>query len=301
MSLFDALLRVSDVGPTPGIGDWWRREVARTERSTAALALLGGHAADRLAWAFASGYRAALLRVAPGAPRDRRLALCATEAGGAHPREMNTRLARDGDTWRLDGEKGFVTMGSFAERLLTIASCGEDGDGRKVLRAVWVDADADGVTIEDLPALPMVPEIPHAVVRFVGARVGGGAILAEDAWIGLVKPFRTVEDIHVHAALTGWLLRLSAAHRWPESARERLLAHTHTLCGLAEAPPDDAATHLALAGALTSGQALLTELEPCWRLVDPDTREMWERDRGLLRVASKAREARREAAWRRIP
>lgn len=300
MNLLDALLRPSELAPAQSVGDWWRhqQQLLTPARATADIALLGGHRADRLAWAFASGYHAALLRLLPDAPRDRRLALCVTEAGGAHPKVLNTILWRDGEQLRLRGEKSFVTLGSFAERLLIIASEGEDEDGRKRLRAVWVDAGAEGVEVEDLPAFPIVPEIPHALVRLQDAPVSPQAVLAGDAWSQVVKPFRTVEDIHVNAALVGFLLNMGSQNRWPGSLIERLLALALSLRALAEAPPERPETHLALAGALELARSLLGEAD--WSAVGEDIRERWARDQALLRVASKAREARRAAAWEAV-
>lgn len=300
MTLFEALLRQNELPPARSVGDWWQHQqsLMRPEWATADIALLGGHRADRLAWAFASGYHAALLRMLPDSPRDRRLALCVTEAGGAHPKALQTTLWRDGDQLRLRGEKSFVTLGSFAERLLIIASEGEDEQGRKRLRAVWVDSQAEGVEVEDLPAFPIVPEIPHALVRLHDAPVSAPAVLAGDAWTRVVKPFRTVEDIHVNAALVGFLLNIASQYRWPASLIERLLSLALSLRALAEAPPDRPETHLALAGALELARALVAETD--WSAVDEGSRELWTRDQALLRVASKAREARRVAAWEAI-
>jgi alkylation response protein AidB-like acyl-CoA dehydrogenase len=92
---------------------WWRRHaaLAATFEPPVELALVGGFAADRLGYAFASGYAAASRALFPGSARP--AALAATEVGGVHPRAIATRLSERDDGWQLDGEKTFVTLGSF--------------------------------------------------------------------------------------------------------------------------------------------------------------------------------------------
>jgi hypothetical protein len=80
--------------------EWW----AATERASAwphsiDRAIAGGVRADRLGFAFAGGYAAALAALVPGLTGI--AALCATEEGGAHPRAIHTRLEAN----RLTGKK----------------------------------------------------------------------------------------------------------------------------------------------------------------------------------------------------
>ena len=118
----DALRHVLSAPPNPapisGPEAWWaqHQRFAKGFHKSAEVALVGGFLADRLGWAFASGYQAAgVAAFGPHLPgEDRPTALCATEAGGAHPRAIQTML-KDG---RVSGTKGFVTLGPFAERLV---------------------------------------------------------------------------------------------------------------------------------------------------------------------------------------
>ena len=48
-------------------------------------AVAGGFLADRVAYAFAAGYEAALRRLAPGLPKGPIVSLCITERGGGPP------------------------------------------------------------------------------------------------------------------------------------------------------------------------------------------------------------------------
>ncbi len=96
---------------------WWSMYQDLTG-SSGERARAGGRASDRLGFAFASGYQAAAERMF-GA--GRKTALCATEAGGNHPRRIQTTLL-DG---RVTGEKTFVTLGTHADRLAVVARVGE--------------------------------------------------------------------------------------------------------------------------------------------------------------------------------
>ncbi len=55
-------------------------------------AVAGGFLADRIGYAFAAGYEAALRRLAPDLPEGPIVSLCITEKEGAHPRAIKARL-----------------------------------------------------------------------------------------------------------------------------------------------------------------------------------------------------------------
>jgi acyl-CoA dehydrogenase len=248
-------------------------------------AVLGGLRTDRLGWAFASGYAAAGRRMFGGAEL---WALCATESGGAHPRAIRTTLVEG----RLSGTKGFVSMGRWAERLAVVARTGEQ-DGRPKLVVAVVDPASSGVTLREGAELPFVPEIPHGVLVLDG--VEPVRVLPGDGYTGVLRPFRTVEDAHVMLAAAGLLLRW--ARQAGDRARvEELLVQILALAAICEADPGSSATHLALAGALSRSRSLFESA----RAPSPEEASMLERDRPLLGIAGKAREARRSRAWERL-
>ncbi len=289
--------------PLDSIEAWWRGHQGLAPRFEARvdLALAGGFRADRLGYAFASGYQAALHALFPGLPPDAPAALCATEAGGGHPSAIQTRLTGvEEGAPRLDGTKAFVTLGTSAKRLLVVASEGQDAQGRNRLRVVTVDAGHAGVTVLPLPETPFVPEVPHAELRLEGVVVGPGEVLPGDGYTRYLKPFRTVEDCHVHLAVLGWLVQVARRSGWPEPVREELLALAVMLRGLAAADPEQETTHLALGGALELAKRALERCEPLWARVDAPTRERWARDRRLLDIAGKVRAKRLEAARQRV-
>lgn len=292
--------------PTPlnSLEDWWRQHLGLSERFpvTADLALAGGFLADRLGFAFASGYHGALRSLFPQVPWDHRAALCATEAGGAHPSAIQTRLTpgAEGSPARLNGTKAFVTLGTAADLLLVVASEGQDAQGRNRLRLVRLDARREGVRLSVLPPTPFVPEVPHAELLLENVAVSPDEVLPGDGYARYLKPFRTVEDCHVHLAFLGWLLQVARRSGWPERVQDEALAVAVALRGLALTDPASPAVHVALGGALDLGQRLLDGLGEWWPKVDAPTRERWERDKGLLGVAGKARAKRREVARQRL-
>ncbi len=259
-------------------------------------ALVGGARADRLGYAFAAGYAAALERLVPGV---RGACLCVTEEGGAHPRAVRTRLSPDGAGFRLDGAKKWATLAGDGDALLVAASVGQEGD-RNLLRLVRVPADAPGVRCEGMPPTPFTPEIPHYAVRLDAVAVPADAVLPGDGWTRYVKPFRTVEDAHVSAAAAAFLLRVARANGWPPALPARLTALILAFREVAGAPPDAPSVHVALGGCLAALEAIVAAAEPCWADTDPAVTARWRRDAPLLGVAGKARAARFEAALGRL-
>ncbi len=264
--------------------------------STFGEAVVAASAATTVGAAFLFGYRHALRALVPTLPADRVVCLCATEKGGAHPRAIATTLTETGDGWVVDGEKSWVTAAPVAQLLLVVAKVGVDEAGRNRLRVALVEAEQPGVTLTPQPSTPFVPEIAHASVRFVAARVQ--ELLPGDGYDRYLKPFRTVEDAHVFGAVLAYLFGQGQTHDWPRPLRERILATLASFEKVACRDPAARETHLLLAGAITLGQQLASEATQYFA---DAAREAWQRDAMLLQVASKARTARAEAAWTARP
>ncbi|MCB9762441.1 MAG: acyl-CoA dehydrogenase family protein [Alphaproteobacteria bacterium] len=282
----------------PTLEGWWsvHRALSAQADRPVDLALMAGYASDRLAWAFGSGYQAALRAAIPELSGDQPAALCASEAGGAHPRAIEARLTVTDDGLVLDGEKRFVTVGTAAAQLVVIARLGVRDDGRPRLGAVLVPSSAEGVRLTEGPPLSFVPELPHASLTLEAVALPAEALRPGDAYTTLLKPFRTIEDIHVHAAVLGHLLRVAAVSGWPAPWRERGLALACSLREIAALDPRRPQTHLALGGLLGLAEAWAAEAEPLWAASPPDLAARWRRDRALLNVANHARKLRLERA-----
>lgn len=282
--------------------DAWR---TRHRQAAAALTLpveraaAGGFAADRLGYAFASGYQEALRQLVP-ALGDEPAALAATEAGGVHPRNIHARLEPDGENFRLSGDKTFVTLGSYVKTLLVVASQGCDSQGKNRLALCRIPADRPGVLLRELPPTPFVPEIPHAALQLREVAVAASERLPGDAYERYLKPFRTIEDLHVHAALLGFVLQLARRLDFARPLRMELVLLLTAARSLCAAAPEDPAVHIALGGLIAGCRRILGEIAPLWAAADATTRTHWERDRPLLEVAGKARAQRLEVAWERL-
>lgn len=287
--------------PCEKVGDWWRRHraIAREHASTIQQAVVGGFVADRVGWAFASGYQAALRSLFPDTPADKLCALCVTEADGNSPKAIQSSIKGADGGWILNGAKKWTTLGPDGA-LFFVAARDEAAPGdRASIRIATVDSKAAGLQIKNMPDTRFVPEVPHAQLQFDNVKVA--SLLPGDGYDLYVKPFRTVEDIHVQAAILAYLMREAQRLSWPASWIERLSALLAALSTLADMPPAQPETHISLAGALRISGALIEEADALWLKSATDPAALrWQRDRELLTVAGKARELRTQRAWERL-
>lgn len=270
----------------------WKRSLER--------AAAGGFVADRLAWVLAAGYGEALRALLPNLPAGEPSALCVTEAGGNHPRAMETRLQQTGERWKITGAKTFVTGAELARWLLVAATTGQGKDGRPRLRLVRLPADIEGLTIDPMPPLPFVPEIPHGTLTLDRVVIEAQWLLPGDGYARYIKPFRTLEDLHLMAAALGYLYRTAATASWPISRRSELLAFLAGLLSLDAHDPSAPGLHIVLGGFWMQITSWLESVEPLWQNAPAEWRRNWQRDRPLLNVAEKARSARLASAWRQF-
>ena len=301
-TVLDVLFRDAEAPPKASLLDVWG--AYRSERATGLkpfeAAVRVAATVDRLGFAFAVAYPAALEQMVTGV--DFPCALCVTEAQGNGPRAIETSLDRSGDHYELRGTKTFVTFGNLAETLLIVARAGVKPDGRPDLVVVQIPATRDGVELQELPATPFVPEVPHTSVRLDGVVVLEGERLPGDGYLDYVKPFRTIEDIHVVGATLGYLLGLARRTRASATLIAELSSDLVALELLRDGLPLDPRVHIALHGVYQRVTRLVGS-EDFARVLEctpDDERDRWERDRALLRVASKAREARFERAMREL-
>ncbi len=299
----DHLLR-GPLDPTvcESVAQWWARyrEICARNDDFLGRAIAGGFNADRVGWAFASGYQAALHALFPDAPDDRICALCVTEADGNSPKAIRTTLRKDGTHWLLDGAKRWTTLGPEGALFYVAARDEAASAERPAIRIVKVLSGSAGLNIQAMPQTKFVPEVPHAQLQFENLIVEESAILPGDGYDRYVRPFRTVEDIHVHAAILAYLVREARRLAWPEQWLERTLSLLIALQALSKANPSTPQTHLALAGALAIGAGLAAEADGFWKTAPADpAATRWQRDRALFEVAAPARAMRTERAWQK--
>jgi acyl-CoA dehydrogenase len=285
---------------TPDLATWWsRHRAAELELPPIEAAIRGGFRADRVGFAFAAGYHAALRALVPSLAADHLVGLCATEAGGVHPRAIETTL--DLDALRLRGTKSFATLAPMADELLVVASTGTTDAGRNRLRVVRIARAQAGVEVRPLPETPFAPEIPHAEVA-IDVAVRASDVLDGDGWDVYLKPFRTIEDLHVHAALLGHLVAQARRGRMPRAIVEELMTIVASLYALSTTDPTNVAVHVTLGGVIAATVRTMESFASALpsSTIDDETKARFERDRRLLGVAGRARAMRLDAAWKSL-
>ncbi|MGF6690836.1 alkylation response protein AidB-like acyl-CoA dehydrogenase [Metapseudomonas resinovorans] len=270
------------------LDDWYGTLLDRLGEVTPfELAVLGGKLAPTPGLAFLAGYQGALRLLWPSAPLSLG-ALCVTENRSVRPADMQTRLTG----LSLSGRKDFVTAGDAADWLLVAAREEAEGESPRLALAV-VRNGAPGVRVEQLKPLPLMPDIPHARLHLEAAHCER---LAGDGWDAYVKPFRSIEDLHVLAALVAWLYGIGRDSAWPQALQLRLLG---LLTGAAEVSRHCAtasAMHLFLAALFAEFKALKPELDAAFANGPADCATLWQRDQGVLDIASGPRAKRLEKA-----
>ena len=289
----------------PDVSAWWPRHLAivRDRELPIERSIAGGLAADRAGWAFAAGYQASLRALLPALPDDAVAAMCVTEEGGNQPKAIRSTLREAGaGRVRLDGSKRWTTLGPASALLLVAAvdARGEPGE-RPRIRVVRVDAGAPGVALHPMPETRFVPEVPHARLEFDAVAIDDDALLPGDGYDDYVKPFRTIEDTQVSAAVLAYLFAESRRRGWPRAWCERALATLLAFSDVAALDPAAAATHIALAGALASAHELFAQAGDLFAAVPQDAAaRRWARDCALLQVAGGVRAQRAARAWERV-
>ncbi len=267
-------------------------------------AIAGGAVADCMAYAFAAGYCAALQRLVPALPVNTPACFCITEEQGAHPRAIKTRLApveinsKRGKAFTVNGRKKYVTCAGEAGLFLVAASEGTTDDGRNRIRVVQIDAKTPGIRIVPVKGLNLVPEISHGELIFTDVAVFEADLLPGDGYTAYIKPFRTVEDLHVSAAILGYLFKSACKYDWGRELLENILGCIASVRNLACCSPDSPEVHIVIHDALKRIRDLSARLDPCWEEAGRKAKEAWDRDKALMNIADKARALRLQAAWK---
>lgn len=94
---------------------------------------------------------------------------------GSDASSITTTATRDGDGWKLDGEKRWVTNGARAGLVLVFARTSDDSIG-----VFLVSPDAEGYTVGDSEKTMGMRASQTVRVRLDGVRVAGDALLGEE-------------------------------------------------------------------------------------------------------------------------
>jgi len=306
LSIIDWLLSSGnsiDTKEIPSLALWKHLffQLTSNVQNTADMAIAGGFISDRPAYAFSAGYWSALYCLIPSLPGKTITAMCVTEKDGNHPKAIKSELSsknQNGETiWLINGSKKFVTGANEAEVLLIAASAGTSESGQNKIRLIRVNNHIPGITIKPLKDLPFIPEISHGELEINNVQITESQILPGDGYANYIKPFRTLEDIHVTAAILGYLLRIAFLFNWPQSTKEQVLALLTGIKTIALSNPLQSVVHIILSGVSGMFSSFLNSIDLYWKLTDDKTRSQWERDKALLNIAGNAREKRLSTAW----
>lgn len=150
--------------------------------------------------------RAATLPGVVAGTRIGAFALTEPEAG-SDVASLRTRATRDGDGWRLDGDKTLISNVGIADHYVVFANA-DPAAGRKGITAFLVQRGTPGV--HETP-LPMSSPHPLGALRFEGCRVGDDARVGE-LGKGFAIAMQTLDTfrITVGAAANGMAARALA-------------------------------------------------------------------------------------------
>jgi acyl-CoA dehydrogenase len=164
-----------------------------------------------------------------------------------------------------------------------------------------VRADQPGVTVVPMPETAFVPEVPHARIQLQDVAIDTSSLLPGDGYDTYVKPFRTLEDTFVTAAVLAYLLREARARGWPADLRERLAATLsrwrwwRSRTAMRRPPMSPSPVRCIGLPRSTDEAGALWATTP----EDPASRR-WLRDAPLFAVAAGARQQRAARAWERL-
>jgi acyl-CoA dehydrogenase len=158
---------------------------------------------------------------------ERRDAVAITEAdAGSDPQNIATTATPDGDGYRLNGEKWFVTVGDVADFLLVLAKVQPDGAPTLFL----VDKDLPGVRIQRTPRYTHTFVYEHPEFGFEYVYLGPETVLGEiGGGYDLTRDWFTEERLMIAARTIGAAERaLSLATEWARTRVQggaRLIDH----------------------------------------------------------------------------
>lgn len=124
------------------------------------------------------------------------------EAAGSDAAHLLTTAERDGDVYRLNGSKRYITNAAWANMFLVFARTDPSKPGAAGVSALLVDADSPGVRT----ALPTMmnghAEAPVGEIYFDDVQVPADRLLGDVEGTGLTMALRGINHARLHVAAT---------------------------------------------------------------------------------------------------
>jgi hypothetical protein len=302
VKLLDLLLAAGDKGPEcPDFAGWLPVWTGMQERHADCSPFVAGVAAallaDRLAWAFFSGYQAAIRSAFPGALSAATVAAFCVQEPGRRISEITTSLDEDAGGLLLRGHKGWLLADPLDFVLFVLARRAGRDKGPGSLAVASLPFQSDGIRRGAVQPQAMVPELAHAEVCFDAVSLSASQVLPGDGYADYAKPFRVREDICVTGCALACLFAEGRAGEWPAPWAQRCVAAIAGLESCSRLEPDDARTHIVTAGTLSFAGAVIRESEQHRRDDQVAARERWQRDCSILDLGKEARHQRAIKSW----
>jgi hypothetical protein len=302
VKLLDLLLGADATVPEcPDFDNWLPRWTAVQHKYADCSPFVAGIAAalqaDRLAWAFFSGYQAAIRSAFAGALPAATVAAFCVQEPGRKISEITTTLEEHAGGLLLQGHKGWLLADPQAFVLFVLARRAGRSKGPGSLAVVSAPFDSNGIHRGAVRPQAMVPELAHAEVSFDAVSLPASRILPGDGYADYAKPFRVREDICVTGCALACLYAEGRAGEWPTPWTQRCVAAIAGLESCSGMDPNDARTHILTAGTLSFAGAVIRESEQHWRDDQVAARDRWQRDCSILDLGKEARRQRAIKSW----
>ena len=123
---------------------------------------------------------------------------------GARPKFLVSTATPDGNCYKLNGEKTYLTNGPIAGLFIVVAITGEERQQKK-FSAFLVANSEEGVNIRPQMKLDFLKSSPHGGIGLHDCRVPASNMLGEKdkAYTDMVLPFSDAENIVMMGAATG--------------------------------------------------------------------------------------------------
>ncbi len=157
----------------------------------------------------------------PLADGSGKMAFAITEPdAGSNSHQLSTRAERDGEEWRLEGTKYYISGVDEAEQVLVVARTGRDeATGRGRLSLFIVDTDAAGLEATHIPVEIAAPE-KQFTLHFDGLRLPADRLLGTEGE-GLRQVFAGLNPERLMGAAIGCGIGRYALDKAASYARER--------------------------------------------------------------------------------
>jgi len=278
---------------------WGEKQLQHQSDGPFVSAVAAATAADRMAWAFFSGYQGAIQTTFKSQTTPGKVSAICVNEKGKKITEITTTLTQIGDEFFIDGKKSW-SLSNVASLQMFVLAKNFDGPskGPGSLTFVEIPNTAPGLQEEVREDQGPVPEMPHSEVVFNHVRVHESRIVPGDGYAHYAKPFRLTEDIFVTACTLAYLLGEGRKAAWPTNWAQKCIGVISGLHACSSMNPDENETHILTAGVLGLAGQVIYESEFMWRRSDHEKSSRWHRDYALLSLGREARRQRAIKSWR---